>query len=81
MSLLERRDRPSQEELQAAFDLVRDPKDWKNHIDTVIDADKQGIVADAISHFTATSAHFEELPNGKLRVIADGYRMGPAGDH
>jgi hypothetical protein len=77
----------SDDELKAAFDKVCSPTDWKKPINSIIEAKDKNIVAEAIMHYTATTAYFEKLPNTNevnkdmwLRVKAAGYRMGPAGD-
>lgn len=71
----------SQDELQAAFDLVRNKKDWKARIDARIPKDKEAVVLAAIVHFTATVGRIYPHPTNpdKLIVRAAGYRMGPAG--
>ena len=68
------------EDLEKALDTVCDPKDWKAPIEAVVknEAD-QAIIAEAIEFFTATIAEFTKDDNGRLWVVADGYRMGPAG--
>lgn len=75
----------SREQLKEAFDKVCDKTDWKRPIDSVCRSQDVPIVADAIQYFTATEAHFDYLGvvngNHMLKVRADGYRRGPAGDH
>jgi len=67
------------DELGAAFDLVKDPENWKNSIDAVIDAEKRDVVDRAIPFYTGTEAFFEDVTGqpGKLRVTAAGYYAGP----
>lgn len=63
----------SQEELEAAFNKVKNTEHWKNPVDAVIDAADMRVVSFAIPWFTSTQAIFETLGDGKLRVTADGY--------
>ena len=68
--------------LEAAFDDVCNPDDWKSPIDSVCRADQQDIVSRAVVFFTATVPTFDPIPGtNKVRVTALGYRRGPAGDH
>jgi len=69
----------SQEELQEAFDIVKDPEDWKNPIVWVgkMDDDTLACVRAAIIHFTATEARVSDMGDGNLQIEAEGYRMGP----
>lgn len=67
--------------LKPFFDEVCNPKDWKAPIDAFIRPKDKLRTAEAILFFTATTARFEKQLNGWLRVIAKGYRNGPAGDH
>lgn len=73
----------SQEELQEAFDIVKDPQDWKNPIVWVGEMCDETLacVREAIVYFTATEATVSDMGDGNLQIEADGYRMGPAGDH
>ena len=69
------------QELEQAFDSVCDPADWKAPIrtpanDLKFDLD---LVKDSIEYFTATVANFETDNAGAIWLVADGYRMGPAG--
>lgn len=81
-------------ELKEAFDLVKNPVHWKDPIDSVCTTDEVKIIAEAIEYFTATKASFDYLgivmarEQGRfkagdhlMKVRADGYRKGPAGDH
>ena len=65
--------------LHDAFELVRDPADWKAPINATILLDNVSVVDCAISFFTATEPIFISAQNGLVRVEADGYRDGPAG--
>lgn len=68
----------TREELQAAFDLVKNQKDWKERIDRVIPRSMEPAVAEAISYFTGTTASFYEHKDpSKLIVRAAGYYRGP----
>lgn len=73
----------TQEELQAAFDLVKDEQDWRAPISCGFPASQKDVVTEAIIHFTATTPEFIDLgfKDGVpwLGVYADGYRNGPAG--
>ena len=68
------------EQLDAAFDMVKNPTHWKDPIETVIDDAHIAVVEAAIIHFTATIPEFFH-DKGQTYVVADGYRAGPAGDH
>lgn len=67
------------QQLDEAFDKVKDPDHWKNRIDAVVDADMRDVLDVAIPYFTGTAADFddEDMEPGKLRVFADGYFAGP----
>ncbi len=68
-----------------AFAVVEPEGHWKDPIDatvTMAEIDAVGgtmAVRDAVVHFTATCPSFE-YGVGNVRVKADGYRNGPAGD-
>jgi hypothetical protein len=70
------------EQLQAAFDLVKNKKDWKARIDARINKSDAPLVLIAITHFTGTVGYTKPHPtnNDKLIVRAAGYRAGPCGD-
>ncbi len=68
------------DELEQAFELVRDPLDWRNRIDAVIESDEVERVCIAIRFYTATDPDVMVLGDGRVRVMALGYRLGPAGD-
>jgi len=67
--------------LSAAFDLVRDPTDWRAPIDFTGDLHvDDGLAAiEAIRFFTATTPTLEVLTTGEVRIKSVGYRAGPAG--
>ena len=67
------------EQLEQAFDSVKDKEHWKNPIDAVVEADQRDVLSRAIPWYTGTEAEFHEI-NGdgsKLRVTAPGYFAGP----
>lgn len=69
------------EQLAAAFDRVRNPRDWKAPIRAVIPAEERPVVEKAVLWFTDTAPEFEVDPEAadRLLVRASGYRLGPAG--
>jgi len=78
------------EALQAAFERVRDPNDWKAPINFVgyMTDDQIRVTRAAIIYFTATvpeitTLRMTGLVEGEktVEIRAVGYRMGPAGDH
>jgi len=70
------------EQLAAAFDRVRNPRDWKAPIRAVIPAAERPVVEKAVHWFTDTVPVFEAAPGetDRLLVRAPGYRLGPAGE-
>ena len=75
-----------------AFDLVSSRFDWKNEINTFVTmqhlrAEEVTIeqIVEAVAFFTATKATIRYADNRMAGegyfVSADGYRLGPAGDH
>lgn len=70
------------DQLAAAFDRVRNPRDWKAPIRAVIAAGERPVVEQAVLWFTETVPVFEPAPGEaeRLMVTAPGYRLGPAGD-
>jgi hypothetical protein len=76
----------TQEQLEAAFQKVQNKEHWKNPINAYIKKDEQAITYAAIVHFTATEPNFYRTDsnpiNGEesdfVRVLAKGYRLGPA---
>jgi len=70
-------------ELHEAFEKVSNKDDWKDRIYAVVPVEDVAVVAQAIIFFTATKPKFKGLGLGcdSLEVTADGYRIGPAGDH
>lgn len=82
-------------QLKQAFDLVKSKKDWKDPIRAWCKTSEIERISRAVIHYTATEPIFtspitvkkgEEFSRFKAGnvvciVTADGYRMGPAGDH
>lgn len=81
----------SEAELNDAFNLVADPRDWKAPINSWIRggnrADGLDIallakIAAAVEFFTGGKAKFGcDISGANVKVTAAGYRAGPAGDH
>lgn len=69
----------NQKDLEKAFDLVKDPEDWRNPIYACIESEQKEAVREAIIHFTATEPNFTHVNSSHCIVQADGYRNGPAG--
>ena len=70
------------DELASAFDRVRDHRDWKAPIKAVIHADERPVVEQAVRWFTDTVPEFAPAlgADGRLVVMAPGYRVGAARD-
>lgn len=70
------------DQLAAAFDRVRNARDWKAPIQAVIKADERPIVEKAVLWFTDTVPVFVQASGeaDRLLVRAEGYRLGPAGE-
>jgi hypothetical protein len=66
------------DQLAAAFDRVRDPRDWKAPIRAVIPEADLLVVEKAVLWFTGTVPVFEVAPGetDRLVVLAPGYRLG-----
>lgn len=60
-------------ELEAAFDLVKNPENWKFPVDAIIDAAKRDVVDVAVKFYAGSVATFVDIGGGKLRVLAAGY--------
>lgn len=69
--------------LQHVFQALAPANDWRGPIDVTVDADMEELSREAIVHMTATpvARHIVEGERGRVRLVAAGYRMGPAGDH
>lgn len=59
--------------LLTAFNKVADTENWKNPINSTIDARDQDIVDRAITYFTGSVAKFEWYLPGIRTVKANGY--------
>lgn len=70
-----------QDELQAAFNLVAEPDDWRKPINAMIEDKDVEIVREAVEYFTATTIRTSPWMGkvGHTHVRATGYRNGPAG--
>jgi len=68
------------EELAAAFDRVRNARDWKAPIQAVIPAQERALVEKAVLWFTDTVPEFLAHPEASDRLVvrAAGYRLGGA---
>lgn len=69
--------------LQHVFHALAPANDWRGPIDVTVDADMEELSCEAIVHMTATpvARHIVAGERGRVRLVAAGYRMGPAGDH
>jgi hypothetical protein len=70
------------DQLASAFDRVRDPRDWKAPIESVIPSSERRLVEQAVLWFTNTAPTFDAAGDrdDRLVVRAAGYRGGPVGD-
>jgi hypothetical protein len=68
------------EQLAAAFDRVRNARDWKAPIQAVIPAAERPVVEKAVLWFTDTVPVFAAHPGAADRLVvrASGYRLGGA---
>ena len=82
----------SRDELQNAFseavkrtaiNLGQDPAErhWKDRIFANVEVEEIDVTREAIIFFTATVPSTKKDGRGRLTLVADGYRIGPAGDH
>lgn len=75
------------EQMEEAFKSVHNEKDWKARINKTLSVPAAGrqawedLVFEAVLYYTATFPEFTDLSDGRVKVTARGYRMGPAGDH
>lgn len=87
-----KRDATEKARRDAVWALVETKGDWRARIHAFVSADvyrHQSLsireITEVIAFFTATEATFETVSHEGLFcgyvVKADGYRMGPAGDH
>jgi hypothetical protein len=63
------------EQLEEAFQKVRNPKGWKHPINKTLVADKKliGLIEQAVIRFTGSCPIIIKKPGGKVQVRADGY--------
>jgi hypothetical protein len=74
---------------RAVFKAVANPQDWRAPIHCLVSQSDpfKTLYTEAIMFATGTHAEFfltnEREPNGDylLRMVAEGYRLGPCGDH
>lgn len=67
-------------ELEEAFNKVRDPKDWKNPIFKRVWLPKLSVTLAAIIFFTGTVAKVQRFSGrDDATVTSEGYREGPCG--
>mgnify|MGYP001240640120 CR=1 FL=1 len=65
-------------DLEAAFNKVCDPADWKAPIHAFVTANELDITVKAIDFFTACAPVFYAKDGGYV-IGCEGYRNGPAG--
>lgn len=66
--------------LRSLFNEVAPKDDWKQAIDCTVPADMESLYTQAIIFVTATAPDRLPAPQpSHVRLIALGYRMGPAG--
>lgn len=64
----------SLDELNAAFDQVKNPDHWKQDIDAVVPSALRDVLVYAIPWFTGGGEIvFHDLSDGRIRVVASGY--------
>jgi hypothetical protein len=68
------------EQLELAFNSVRNAEHWKNPIDKVVPlrGTNLPLIAEAIYFYTSTMTTFIQEPDGMVRITAPGYYQGPA---
>jgi hypothetical protein len=68
-------------ELLDAFEAVCDPVDWRGPITAYhVPADQWPVIREAVIFFTATEpTRWLDVGERTMRVMATGYRAGPAG--
>lgn len=76
--------RPSQEAMEAAFDVVSNVADWRDPINITLTVARMdeiggyGTIYEAIQHFTGDKEDTLD-PNNTATITAKGYRAGPCG--
>ena len=72
-------------QLDGAFNTIKNKDDWKAPIDVIVSSPPAvDIVVASIEYYTSTKPKISNMVNnGRVtyRIISEGYRMGPAGDH
>lgn len=70
-----------QEQMQAAFDLVKNDDDWRAMVRATIKIEDLQRVKRAVAYFTSTEVRIVACNNEthEVTIEADGYRAGPAG--
>lgn len=64
------------DQLSDAFDSVADPVNWKCAVDAIVPATANlDLIGRAVTWFAGCIAEFETLPDGQVRVTADGYYL------
>ena len=84
----------TQEQLEEGLKLVQPKSHWKDPIRGWIKENEIDLVTRSVIHFTGTVPTFDDSyvvwnqPWGRFKkgdricvAVADGYRMGPCGDH
>ena len=69
--------------LNAAFEQICDPADWRGPVDAMVPWEGVNIYLQAVEYMTATIPTCKHVVmEGKSfgRITSIGYRMGPAGD-
>lgn len=70
------------EVLRKTFDAICDPTDWKAPVHAVVSRDgtvSVGLYADAIEFMTGTKPMLFVVDESHIRIVSEGYRLGPAG--
>jgi len=87
-------ERYTQEQLEQGFKLVQPKTHWKDPIRKWCKVEEIDLITESVIHFTGTVPNFGDShvvwnqPWGRFKkgneiciCVADGYRMGPCGDH
>ncbi len=62
------------DQLSEAFDTVKNPENWKYPIDAVVPKDANlDLIGRAVTWFAGCIIEYGTLPDGRIRVYADGY--------
>ena len=68
------------ERMQEVWARIGPSPDWKAEVRCTAETDQEADeMADAIVYFTATVPVMSRTRDGKLELVAAGYRAGPAG--